>query len=81
MARLEGVADRRGKGESCNTKWSKGLQVGFVFGKRTQQGREALHPIVAALGQRCLGGFAVLGNDEARQSLSVSLGNAFGCAT
>ena len=37
MARLKEDADGREKGESCKAKYGKGLQVGFVFGKRTQQ--------------------------------------------
>jgi len=41
MAGLEEDADGRGKGESCKAKRSKGLQGGFVFGKRTHGAKRA----------------------------------------
>ncbi len=35
MARWKKDLAGRGKGESCKARHGKGLQVGFVFGKRT----------------------------------------------
>ena len=38
MAGLEEDADGREKGKSCKARHGKGLQGGFVFGKRTHGG-------------------------------------------